>query len=314
MNGGTANQMMFEFNNVSAGARKKASYKNTRTTGKEQYYTMPAVVDECITVMEQCVVLKDKTLLEPCGGTGEFIEGLIRAGISADNIVSYDIEPEHPLVQCGDFLTTDLPDEAVTITNPPFGRCNSLAKKFFHHAAKNSTHIGFLVPKSWRKWTVINSLPRKFHLVKDIDLPRDCFYLAGDKKTKKGVLSTVFQVWARREEDREIIAVPDHNLITKILPDKKGIVKGANISIVTFGHSCGRVIDIQGAVPRKTTTMYLSVKRADVLKALPCLNLARFYKNVAYVEALSIHEINYALNEYFGLPNYKFQNPIYLRK
>ena len=307
-------QMMLEFNNVSAGARKKASYKNTRTTGKEQYYTMPAVVDVCIGVMEQCVALKDKTLVEPGGGTGEFIKGLMRAGISADNIISCDIEPAHPLVQQGDFLATDFPDDVVTITNPPFGRCNTLAKKFFHHAAKSSTHIGFLVPKSWRKWTVINSLPSKFHLVRDIDLPGDCFYLADDKKTKKGVLATVFQVWERREADREIIAVPDHNLITKILPDKKGIVKGANTSIVTFGHSCGRVIDIQGAVPRKTTTMYLSVKRADVLKALPCLNLARFYKNVAYVEALSIHEINYALNEYFGLPNYKFQNPIYLRK
>lgn len=306
-------QIMFEFNNVSAGARQKASYKNTRTTGKEQYYTMPAVVDVCVAVMEQCVALEDKTLLEPGGGTGEFIEGLMRVGVSPDNIISYDIEPDHPLVQQGDFLATDFPDDVVTITNPPFGRCNTLAKKFFHHAAKSSTHIGFLVPKSWRKWTVINSLPSKFHLVRDVDLPGDCFYLADDKKTKKGVLATVFQVWERREADREIIAVPDHNLITKILPNKK-IVRGANTSMVTFGHSCGRVIDIQGDVPRKTTTMYLSVKRPDVLAALPHLNLARFYKNVAYVEALSIQEINYALNEYLGLPNYKFQDTTYLSK
>ena len=63
-------QMTLEFNNVSAGARKKAAYKNTRTTGKEQYYTMPGVVDQCIDVMEQCVSLKDKTVVEPGGGTG----------------------------------------------------------------------------------------------------------------------------------------------------------------------------------------------------------------------------------------------------
>jgi|TARA_Y100000310_G_scaffold309958_1_gene354592 predicted RNA methylase len=309
-----AGQLMLEFNNVSAGARKKASYKNTRTTGKEQYYTMPGVVDTCVKAMGECVDLTDKIILEPCGGTGEFIDGLVRAGIPASNIVSYDIEPEHDGVTHGDFLQTEVDEEVVTITNPPFGRCNSLAKKFFHQAARSSTHIGFLVPKSWRKWTVINSLPRKFHLVKDIELPRDCFYLAGDKKTKKGVLSTIFQVWERRAEDREIISIPDNGLITKIRPDKKGTVKGANTSMVTFGHSCGRVLPIQGDVHRKTTTMYLSVQRPDVLSALPHLNLARFYKNVAYVEALSIQEINYALNEYLGHPNYKFQNQIYLRK
>jgi len=160
----------------------------------------------------------------------------------------------------------------------------------------------------------MNSLDSHFHLVDDIDLPQNCFYTSKGDPEKQNVLNTAFQIWERREEEREIITVPDHGLITKIRPDKKGIIKGANTSIVAFGHSCGRVQDVQGDVPRKTTTMYLSVKRPDVLAALPHLNLARFYKNVAYVEALSIHEINYALNEYLGLPNYTFQNPIYLRK
>ena len=314
MNTGIENQMVLEFNNVKASARKKASYKNKRKTGKEQYYTMPHVVDICIQAMQECVDLTAVTILEPCGGTGEFVEGLKRAGVDASKVVSMDIHPKHPAVQQGDFLTSSFTEEMVALTNPPFGRCNSLAKKFFHKASQNCNFIGFLVPRSWRKWTVINSLPRDFHLIKDIDLPPDCFYLADDKETKKGVLATTFQVWQKRDTERELIRIPDNKVVTKILPDKQQMVKGANTSIVAFGHSCGRVEPVTGDVRRKTTTIYLSVKNKAALRALPHLNLARFYNNVSYVQALSLQEINYALNEYLGLSNYKFQDPIYLRK
>ena len=57
--------------------------------------------------------------------------------------------------------------------------------------------------------------------------------------------------------------------------------------------------------------MYLDVKDEKVLTALQNLNLERFFKRTAFVEALSIKEINYALNEELQLPNYVFENEIY---
>jgi len=127
-------------NNVSEGHKNKQSYANTRTTGKEQYYTNSEVVDLCIAEVQRHIDLSDKTILEPAGGTGEFIEGFKRIGIEDKSIISYDIEPHHPLVKEGNYLETDLSsfDNLISITNPPFGRASSLAKKFFNHATGHS--------------------------------------------------------------------------------------------------------------------------------------------------------------------------------
>lgn len=306
-------------NNVKAGHRNKQSYANTRTTGKEQYYTKSGVVDLCLSEVKRWVPdLHCRTIIEPCGGTGEFIEGMLRAGIRKEKIISYDIEPNHPMVTKGDYLQQDLSHlkkafhGLVSITNPPFGRASSLAKQFFNHDAQYCDYICYLIPKSWRKWTVHNSLDSSFHLVSDIELPKNCFYLPDGSERPKDVLNTVFQIWQRRGTKRAKIKVPDHKLIEKVIPEldetgKHKIIKGANFSIVTFGHSCGKCQEItEEVVPYKTTTMYLKVPKLETKHALQCANLSKFYNNVAYVQALSIQEINYELNRIFELPNYDF--------
>ena len=130
-------------NNVKGGHMNKQSYANTRTTGKEQYYTNAAVVDLCLEEVQKHIDLTDRTLLEPCGGTGEFIKGFQRIGIPTSNIISYDIEPLHWLVQEANYLETDFSayKNLVAITNPPFGRASSLAKQFFNHAAEHCEYF-----------------------------------------------------------------------------------------------------------------------------------------------------------------------------
>jgi len=300
-------------NNVKGGHKNKQSYANTRTTGKEQYYTNLDVVNLCLEEVQKHIDLTGRTLLEPCGGTGEFIEGFQRLGVPTTDIISYDIEPKHWLVQQGNYLETDFSayKNLISITNPPFGRASSLAKKFFNHGAKHCEYICYLVPKAWRKWTVHNSLDKDFWLIADIDIPKDCFYLADGTKNDKSVLSTIFQIWRRKDKKRKKIKVPDHKLIKKILPstDQKGnrIVKGANFQMIVFGHSCGKTSNISGTVPHKTTTMYLKIDRQDVKDALKAIDYSKYYNNVSYVQALSIQEINYELNEWFGLKNFKLE-------
>ena len=299
---------------VVGGHRDKQSYANKRTTGKEQYYTNSSVVDLCLSEVKKHIELKGKTILEPCGGTGEFIEGFRRIGIPDDKIISLDIEPRHSLVSEGNYLETDFSElsGAISITNPPFGRASKLAKKFFNHATSHCDYICYLVPKAWRKWTTHNSLDKRFHRIADVDLPKDCFYLPNDSDSeKKGVLNTVFQIWEKRDYERKKIVVPDHKLIQKISPvtekDQK-LIKGANFSIVAFGHSCGRCEEVtEPSIPYKTTTMYLKVEKQEVKEALREVDLSKYYNNVSYVQALSIQEINYELNERFGLENYNFE-------
>jgi len=295
-----------EENAVMGKHKEKQSYANKRTTGKEQYYTSPKAVELCLQEVQKHIDLTDRFILEPAGGTGEFIKGFQKIGISDEKIISYDIEPKHDLVKEQDFLkVNDFPsDKMVSITNPPFGRMSTLAVEFFNHSAKNCEYLCYLIPKSWRKWTTINRLDNNFHLLADIEMPQDCFYLDGGE-SKKGVLNTVFQIWKKKDFPRPKIQIPDYKLIRKINKNKQKKVVGANFSMVVFGHSCGRCEDItQEEVDYKTTTMYMYVEREDVKDFLRQTDFSCFYNNVAYVQALSIQEINYKLNDHFGLPNY----------
>lgn len=125
-----------------------------RVTGSEQYYTPIETSIYCTNKMLGFVPNKNVTWLEPAGGKGAFIGAFLSHQIK--DIISFDIEPHHELVQ----LTEDLSQlsHCVTLTNPPFGRANSLSIPFFNKCATVSDYIGFIVPKSWRKWSVINKL------------------------------------------------------------------------------------------------------------------------------------------------------------
>ena len=78
--------------------------------------------------------------------------------------------------------------------------------------------------------------------------------------------------------------------------------------MIVFGHSCGQCKDLDPnqQYEAKTTTMYLRVDRDDVKEALRQIDYSKYYNNVSYVQALSIQEINYELNEWFKLKNFKF--------
>lgn len=269
---------------------------NRRKTGKEQYYTLPGVADFCTDLILEKVGL-ERNFLEPAGGEGSFIDSLLRRGVSEDRIISFDIEPKHRLVQLGDFLKinpVDVGFDNVSVTNPPFGRANSLSKKFFNHCAEMSEYIGVLVPKSWRKWSVQNSLNLNFHLILDEVLPEICFYSPDAETYKNGNLKTVFQIWQRRDYQREKVLIRDHGLIEKTTPDK------ADIAMVIFGWGCGKIL--RNFEPKLNTTMiFLKVKNKSVIEALEEIDFSIFYNNVAYTQALSLQEINYLLNQHFDL-------------
>lgn len=267
---------------------------NTRVTGKEQYYTPPStaalVVDRLLTRIPQLV---DSPWLEPAGGTGTFIEVLKQRGIT--EVESYDIEPHHNEVCKGNFLDqTLMKQNYVAIGNPPFGRNNALSVPFFNKCAQDSAVICFIVPRSWRKWSVTNRLDLNFHLVDDYNLDINYVSVSGETLSDNSHLRTCVQTWERRDQKREVVRVTDNGIIQKCGP------KDADVALTIFGFSCGTVRTEFPRVPN-TTQMFLKLCHPRALEALQHVDYSRFFNHTAYTQALSLQEINYLLNEYiFG--------------
>jgi hypothetical protein len=263
---------------------------NRRVSGTEQYYTPKGLADELVKLTLKAIPrATEKSFLEPAGGTGSFIEALNMAGITA--VTSVDKYPMHPGVIQADFLEWETMDtDLLTISNPPFGRNNALSVPFFNRAAKFSSHIAFLVPRSWRKWSVQNRLDTRFHLVLDVDVAVQYEDVLGAKIAKRNDLRTCFQIWEKRLELRPVIAVPDNGFIQKSSPDD------ADLAIRVFGYGCGTVMNDFPRQPN-TTLMFLRVLDKSIESALQDLDYERFSINTAYTRALSFQEINFLINE-----------------
>ena len=245
-------------------------------------------------------------VIEPAGGTGAFIRAVQELGVST--VLSFDSEPKFAGVAQGDFLATDLanlpelrylePHSAVAISNPPFGRNNSLSIPFFNHAASGCGTIAFIVPRSWRKWSVANRLDRNFHLVRDLDVVVDYVGADGAPLANKLRLNTCFQIWQYSDGPvRARMSVQDLGVVQKVA------ATDADVALTIFGFGCGRVLTEFERRPN-TTRMFLKLGHPRALEALQSVDFSRFYKNTAYTEALALGEINFLLNEYiFGNPH-----------
>lgn len=263
---------------------------NTRVTGKEQFYTPIALAHTLVTNVETVLgSLQGKAVLEPAGGTGSFVEAALSKG--AKQVISFDIEPLHEKVVLGSFLDQELTQQnLITISNPPFGRNNSLSIPFFNHAARVSDAICFIVPRSWRKWSVTNRLDLNFELVSDQDIDIDYVDSSGELISDKSRLTTCFQIWKRTTTPRVPVKITDMGVIQKVSPEL------ADVSMTIFGYGCGSIKEDFERVPN-TTQLFLKLNHPRALSALQSVDFSRFYKSTAYTEALSIQEINYLLNE-----------------
>ena len=130
--------------------------------GLDQFYTKPEVVDRVLSLIN-CSLFD--YVVEPSAGAGDFLRRLPK-----DTRVGIDLEPADPEIEQGDFFdfkpaTTK---NVLTIGNPPFGKNSSLAVKFFNHAASFSDCIAFIVPRTFRKPSIINRLHQNFHLIEEL--------------------------------------------------------------------------------------------------------------------------------------------------
>ena len=206
--------------------------------GLDQFFTKQEVVEKVL----QKVEFNDYDLIiEPSAGDGAFFKHLPK-----EKTIAIDLEPKAKGITKKDFL--EFSDSismvsslfvgvksVLTIGNPPFGKNSSLARQFFNLSARYSDMIAFVLPRTFRKPSVINHLNRKFHLMYEEILPLDSFYTPEEESYK---VPTVIQIWKKREEDRVIIPVYRTCEDFEFVSSEEG-----SFSIQRVGGNAGKVFD-----------------------------------------------------------------------
>lgn len=197
---------------------------------KGQFYTSPDLAKHYYRSFRRHFDPAVFQMVEPSAGWGAFLE-LMPVGS-----FGCDIEPMRTGIYTADFLTLEINSSRpiACLGNPPFGRNAKLAVGFFNHAASQSDVIGFIVPKTFGKTSIINSLDDRFHLLHEEPVPDNAFLF----QDKRHSVATVFQIWVRREYRRE--ALPD----IKTHPDFKFVSRvHADFAIRRIGKHAGLVHD-----------------------------------------------------------------------
>ena len=194
----------------------------------DRFYTKPSVVDR---LLKEITIEDYDVVVEPSAGTGNWSSKI-------EDCIAIDIAPEHPDIMKGDFLEDDfLFDEMkeensiLVIGNPPFGRIGNKAIKFINKAAEFADTVAFILPRSFRKESLQRRVDKNLWLIKDIDLfEKPCFIF----KDKDYFAPCVFQVWERRNEERDTV-------IKKVDPIGFSYVKreDANIVVRRVGGAAG---------------------------------------------------------------------------
>ena len=165
----------------------------------DKYYTKETVVDECIEIIKKVISINRYDLIiEPSAGNGAFIKSIISL---SDNYKFYDIVPEHKDIIRMDYLTINFTRNNIhVIGNPPFGRQSSLAKKFIKKSCEFANSISFILPKSFKKPSMINCFPLNYHLIHCSDISDNSFLV----NSIECDVPCVFQIWQYKESKRDI--------------------------------------------------------------------------------------------------------------
>lgn len=220
----------------------------TRQEGLDKFYTIPSVAKECLRILGTFFPWDSwDRIIEPSAGNGNFF-----LQIPSDKKIGMDIAPEHSTIQTQNFFEFSLPStfpslfscpKVLVVGNPPFGRVSSLALKFFNHAAKFSTVIAFVLPRTFRRISLQNKMDPSFHCIHDSDIPLEPCAFDPPMRAK-----CCFQIWEKRSYPRDQITLSTTHHDWTFLPygpfDKDGQPtppSNADFAIRAYGGACGEI-------------------------------------------------------------------------
>lgn len=209
----------------------------------DQYYTKDDAAEKYYNVLREYVNLNDfDFILEPSAGMGAFFKL-----IPENKRIGLDLDPKFDGIKKQDFFDfiAILDKRYITIGNPPFGVGSNLAVKFFNHAAKFSSIIAFILPRTFKRISIQNKLNLNFHLKFSQDLPINpcCF-------EPEMMAKCCFQIWEKKNNMREKVIYPTETpdftfLKYGPLDQQKQPTppQGADFAIKAYGSNCGEIVE-----------------------------------------------------------------------
>jgi hypothetical protein len=208
----------------------------------DQFYTNDDIAFKCYNIVKSYTNLNDyDIILEPSAGQGAFFKLF-----PIEKRLGLDIDPKYKDIIKQDFLTYkfDINKKYIVIGNPPFGKISSLAIKFFNYSALFADIIAFIVPRTFKRVSVQNSLNLSFKLIYDEDLPLQpcCFTPPMNAKC-------CFQIWKKETIKRNKIIYelshPDFDFLKYGPLDSNNQPtppKNADFVIKAYGSNCGEIV------------------------------------------------------------------------
>ena len=262
-----------------------------RKDALDRWYTHEAVAQRLFTTFLSFA--KDVDLyIEPSAGSGSFFN-LFPLGKRK----GYDILPSKSAsseIQKADFFDISVNDHVgdgivAYVGNPPFGKMATSAISFFKECAKNprTKYIAFIVPKTFQKVSVQNTLPLNFRLIHEENLPFNSFTLFCEEK---GVPSC-FQIWMRTKfSQRKLVRAPENIWFDEVEKDVAvNATDGVYFAIRRAGGLAGEVLD--GLNHSVESTLFLKEKIDGVRDALHEMNFLDVAEKTAGTRSLSKTEI-----------------------
>lgn len=164
---------------------------NKKRKSLDKFYTKKDTAKRLIGVSEEIldVDLTNSPTIEPSAGGGAFSSQL-------NNVVAYDLYPEISNVKKQDFLadfTIPNASKRIAIGNPPFGKKGTLALQFLNKCGRLCKATCFILPSTFKRWSVQSHIDPELRLIYEEDLPLDSFEFNG----KPYSLNCVFQIWTK---------------------------------------------------------------------------------------------------------------------
>lgn len=249
----------------------------------DQFYTNPDYAKSFMSIINTYVdISKYDMQLEPSAGSGSFYNLM-----DADKRFGLDIDPKLDEIQKIDFFDWQYPTDksVITIGNPPFGKNATLAIKFFNHSAKFSDCISFVLPRTFRKSSVINRLDEQFHLIFDETVPDNGFIFEG----KPYNVPCCSQIWVKKNENREKITT----FKISQLSDYFEIVKPefSDFSVQRVGGKAGQIRTIDRKNFSELSNYFIKANKDFILDVFTEINFESVKYNTAGNPSISPSEL-----------------------
>lgn len=178
----------------------------------DQFYTKRDIAELCLKIINDTVNnIDDYFFIEPSAWNWSFFN------LFKNNILWFDIDPKNNDIIKQDFFELNIgkykkqigDKKIITIWNPPFWKNSSLALKFVNQSAKYSEYIAFILPKTFRKTSMLNRVNDNLFLEKELELPKNSFIFNWEEYN----VPCVFQIWKKNlnKKRKKIILPIIHN-------------------------------------------------------------------------------------------------------